>query len=584
VAEWVGDLPIALDLLNRSLHLNAISAEDLLRRVKPSPALPGAAGELDRLREALRGQVPRDAVHGVTEAFSISFHRLDHASQNTALILAQLAPTPIPDALMDALPEGWKSRAALSSRHFVTGGGDRSFGVMHPLMADFLRSVAKEPKSGWFQTALRALTRVVASDRRSVATGSGSEWFLAACQALSRVMPIDRCRDPDQWPLVTLCRPHAEVLFARGRTLDATVAPSSEIGFLAALLATEQFDYAGARRLYEQVVEVRTRVLGEENQDTLVAMNNLAETLAKLGDGEGQRRIHERVLEVKTRLLGEAHPSTLMTTSNLALTLCLMKEVAEGRRLMERAVQTCTRELGASHLTTLETMSDLAFMLGPHADNAEDQAEVRRLQEQVLEGRTKLLGEAHPDTLEALDNLAWTLQSQRDIAGWRRLRELALDATAGLLGESDPATLKAMNELVWTLEVQGDDAGASRIRERAFEASIRALREERTDALQQMDRLANSLRDPALALQLRERMVEVSARVLGKNAPATLRATRELAADLVGRDPARARQLLEHVLEVSTELFGENHRDTFAAKLWLFQIGPESGNVRESGL
>jgi hypothetical protein len=82
-----------------------------------------------------------------------------------------------------------------------------------------------------------------------------------------------------------------------------------------------------------------------------------------------------------------------------------------------------------------------------------------------------------------------------------------------------------------------------------------------------MDRLANSLRDPALALQLRERMVEVSARVLGKNAPATLRATRELAADLVGRDPARARQLLEHVLEVSTELFGENHRDTFAAKL-----------------
>jgi len=79
IAEWVGDLPIAFDLFNRSLALNAISPGELLRRVD-SPAEPAsAAAELDRLREALRGEVPKDAVRGVTD-----WETVEWALQQTA--------------------------------------------------------------------------------------------------------------------------------------------------------------------------------------------------------------------------------------------------------------------------------------------------------------------------------------------------------------------------------------------------------------------------------------------------------------------------------------------------------------------
>ncbi len=101
--------------------------------------------ELGRLRDALRGEVPEGAVHGVTEAFLISFEKLDERARSTAMLLAQLAPAPIPEAVVEALPKESRSpaaRAALRSRRFVTPDGDLSFGLMHRLMADFLRSRA----------------------------------------------------------------------------------------------------------------------------------------------------------------------------------------------------------------------------------------------------------------------------------------------------------------------------------------------------------------------------------------------------------------------------------------------------------
>ena len=120
IAEWVGDLPLALDLL------------------KPE----SAAAELDQLRDVLQGQVPHNAVFGITQAFHLSFAKLDDLSQVTAILLAQFAPAPLPTAPFDALPPDCTTpavRAALRSRHLVTYGGNTSFGTMHRLVAESLR-------------------------------------------------------------------------------------------------------------------------------------------------------------------------------------------------------------------------------------------------------------------------------------------------------------------------------------------------------------------------------------------------------------------------------------------------------------
>ena len=59
-------------------------------------------------------------------------------------------------------------------------------------------------------------------------------------------------------------------------------------------------------------------MLGEEDPDTLKAMTNLAATLYSQGDRAGARKLQEQVLETRRRLLGEEHPDTLVAKKTLA--------------------------------------------------------------------------------------------------------------------------------------------------------------------------------------------------------------------------------------------------------------------------
>ena len=66
-----------------------------------------------------------------------------------------------------------------------------------------------------------------------------------------------------------------------------------------ALLFKAQGDLADTRRLHEQVLEVRRRVLGEEHPDTIRSMNNLAVILRAQGNLARAHKIYEQVLEVR---------------------------------------------------------------------------------------------------------------------------------------------------------------------------------------------------------------------------------------------------------------------------------------------
>jgi tetratricopeptide (TPR) repeat protein len=562
IAEWVGRLPLALDLLNRSLVLSSISPSDLLQRagaIQPRCGTqPSVTKELDRMREALRGHVPRGAVRGITEAFSISFEKLDALAREVAVLLAQLSSAPIPEAFLQALPDEWRSpgvRVALRSRHFVTSGGGLSFGVMHRLIADFLRRGGADLEP---------------------------DLIVSACRFLVQIMTVDRCQNPQYWPVMNLCRPHAEELFTRGVNCDATVMLSSKAGLLTAVLASAQGDYAGARRLGERVLEVRTRVLSEEHPDTLTSMNNLALTLGAQGNYAGARQLQERVLELSKRTLGEEHPATLNSMNNLATTLSAQGDRAGARRLQERVLEGVMRGLGENHPNSLRSMNNLATMLFHQGDRTE----ARQLQERVLEVSKRTLGENHPDTLNLMNNLAVTLAAQEDRAGAQRLQERVLEGMIRVLGEEHPKTLTSMNNLASTLGAQGDYAGARRFQEQVLEVRMRVLGEEHPDTLTVMNNLASTYRAQgsyAEARQLQERVLEGMTRVLGEEHPNTLRSMWILGLILLKEKDDIAPGLLRKCFVSHRKVLGEQHPDTIAlAELLLqFETEPKSDKARK---
>ncbi len=259
IAEWVGDLPLALELLQQGLKAGAISPRELFERSNRA----GTTKELDDLMSAVRDQVPQGSLRGVTEALQISYERLPAKAQKLARLLAFLSPDPIPMAIIEALGEDnapADSRAALISRSFITrvpGGGVPLFGKMHRVLADFLRGCSDAP-----------------------------EVELAVVEeALSDVMNPNECRDPKNWPLMNSCVPHAEWLFERfdGNPFDQRVPVIVNLGQSMGILFGAQGVLQRSRKLGERTLDLALRVLGEEHPCTLASMSNLAETLRAQG-------------------------------------------------------------------------------------------------------------------------------------------------------------------------------------------------------------------------------------------------------------------------------------------------------------
>jgi tetratricopeptide (TPR) repeat protein len=354
---------------------------------------------------------------------------------------------------------------------------------------------------------------------------------------------------------------HARHLIA-GRLEDVEAVA---VALLAARADREQGDYAAARKLEEEALDASLRRLGDEHPDTLLVMDDLAQTMFAQGDLAGARELFEQVVETSRRVWGAEHPDTLSAMSSLAVTIHQQGDLPRARELQEEVLEAFRLVLGAEHPYTLRTMGNLALTLSAQGDLAG----ARELHAQVLEAFERVLDAEHPHTLTAMSSLAGVVCAQGDLARARELQQQVLDARRRVLGADHPHTLKAMNNLAQTLKAQGDLAGARELFEHVVEASRRVLGTEHPDTLMARDNLGATMYaqgDLARARKVHRQVLEGYQRSLGPEHPDTLTAMSSLAETLRAQgDPAGARDLQRQVLETRQRLLGAEHPDTSIA-------------------
>jgi len=89
--------------------------------------------------------------------------------------------------------------------------------------------------------------------------------------------------------------------------------------------------YEDAGTQFSGALEIRRRVLGEEQPETLMSMNNLAITFRARGRLDEAEAMHRQCLEIRRRVLGEEHRDTLASMNNLALTLSSRRSFDEAK-------------------------------------------------------------------------------------------------------------------------------------------------------------------------------------------------------------------------------------------------------------
>lgn len=182
IGDWVGRLPLALELLNTALQDAALSPRQVLARVRDAEV----SGELDRITASIKGDLPPSASRGIADAFGVSTSLLPSAARELAFCCAWLSSAPIPRAILTHLASNDDGAvSSLVRRSFlvtIDGIGD-SF-QMHRVLNSFLRDVQSDTGS--------RLQRVFESV---------SSWF--------KVEALDQ---PELWTAQEALAPHAATL------------------------------------------------------------------------------------------------------------------------------------------------------------------------------------------------------------------------------------------------------------------------------------------------------------------------------------------------------------------------------------
>jgi tetratricopeptide (TPR) repeat protein len=538
VAEWVGWWPLALELLNAALQAG-LSPEVLYQKVNDNNPID----ELDEQMEALRSEVPPGAMRGASEAFRLSFNQLSDKVRRAAALLGYLSPEPIPEALMESLgsevipPDVKNVLRARAIVMPVAEGQVPLFGTIHQVLASFLRSNS-ENRDG---------------DLRKVG------------QSLLTIMTPEFCNNPDCWPLMGACRPHAQriskAIMSRPGPRD-TAELGIKIGIMLGILFDAEGHNAKAREIEAAIVPFALEYLGEEDSLTLTSMNNLADSLRLEGQLDDALEILTKVVNTRLRVLGEDHSDTMTSMDGLAETLRERGHLTAAADSHGKLLEIRRRVLGETHADTLKSMNNLAGTLQSQGNYST----ALELLKEVMAISRRLRGDNDPFTLKSMNNLASTLKDQGNVWGARHLYEEASNLSSHVLGKEHPFSLTVINNLAETFRELGDLRRAADLHTKVLEIRRRVLGEEHPQTLSSVNNLAVTSRllgDLKTALNLETRVLEVRGRVLGKKHPNTLTAMHNLAGTLqASGNLTGAADLLKEALEISHQALGQEHPQT----------------------
>ncbi len=340
--------------------------------------------------------------------------------------------------------------------------------------------------------------------------------------------------------------------------------------------------YWQAEPLLTRAVEIRRRVVGPENQDTLNSRNSLAWTLREQGRYSEAEKLQRETLESERRVRGLERPETLNTMSQLAWTLEKEGHYADAEKLEREALEIERRVLGMENPETLNTMNDLAAALRAEGHYTQSEG----LDRQTLDSRRRILGPDHTTTLDSMINLASDLHSEGRYADAAKLDREALEIERRVLGPEHPETLGSMSNLADDLNSEALYAEAEKLDREAVEIQRRVLGPENPQTLNAMSNLADALHSQgqdAEAEKLYGETIGVQSRVLGPEHPDTLNSSRSLAVILAhGGRYAEAEKLERQTFEIQRRVLGPEHPETAVSAYNLACVLARQGKREQS--
>jgi tetratricopeptide (TPR) repeat protein len=299
--NWVGNLPLALEILNRSLVFGGLSWLELVQKSRSPDS--HISRVLEDSMAQLQSNIAPSSLRGVTETFLVSYNLLDDNAKKLARVLAHLGPEAVPKGLYGEfeLFNVQMNITVLVIRSFVAYEPRDGSVVMHRVLGDFLMT-----------------------------QGNPEEDEEIALQALLRLFALDTLQEHSKSTILTKAAPHAETLLSRRLN----------------------------RKIDRKTIELRLG-LGIFYQLTLnaVAAEHLAKTLKLLQKIEDVSETERQEYERQTLLP--------MALAYIAIASSASVKVEENLTKIQKILTTCEKKIGTDlrHSKSLVEIKRLQFGL-----------------------------------------------------------------------------------------------------------------------------------------------------------------------------------------------------------------------------
>jgi len=305
LSQELGGLPLALDQAGAYMEATGISLEEYLHLYQT---------HRPTLLEDRRSLV-EDHPDSVATTWSLSFERIEQKNPTAAALLqfcAHLAPDAIPESIIiEGAPYLGPILESLATNP-----------LLFPQAVETLRTYSLIDRDPQAQTlSLHRLVQAAIRDRLS--SNTEQDWKQRTILAVEVASPD--VQDVRQWIACEQWLPHALVCAAWIEQEQVSSPTAASLLNRAGYYLNERARYNEAEPLYEQGLQIRRKVLGEEHPNTATSLNNLAglyESQGRYAEAEPLLRQAVRICEQR---LGPKHPTTQTVHENYASLLSEMK-------------------------------------------------------------------------------------------------------------------------------------------------------------------------------------------------------------------------------------------------------------------
>ncbi|GAA3450536.1 tetratricopeptide repeat protein [Dactylosporangium matsuzakiense] len=383
------------------------------------------------------------------------------------------------------------------------------------------------------------------------------------------------------WPRWAQLSPHVEAFAARYPTGEADLTLGRLLGEVGLFHHTHG-RYQHALRLQRQALVLTEAVLGPNDAEVAVQLDNIAGTMCSLGDVGAAEPLQRRALDICQSDLTPDHPEIAIRMDNLGATLRTLHRFDEAEQLHRLALSIAEAEYGEADPEVAIVLNNLALTLQQAGRAADAEPLLRR----ALVINEATMGPESEVASNNLDNLGLALTALDRPGEAVPLQRRAVFITEATLGPDHPAVATRLNNLASSLVALGQCGEAAALQQRALGLFEAALGVDNPRLMVSLTNLAITLQDhlgqAGDAIPLLQRALEITNQVGVPRTDSVKLMTRLAVCLLITGHPEQAEPIARQAVDLCRVTHAPDYENLITALTALGGVLQDNGNPREA--